>query len=112
MDVLAALEHVHLAAPDHRDRERPHRERAAVEQVLPASGADPDQLVVVVAVRLARRLAPELRSLEPQHLHRAAVEAVDGEAGHAASSARSAFVAVAPMLPLPMMPIRMALATA
>ena len=81
VEILAELEHVDLAAPDHGDRVRPHGERAAVEQVPAAARADPDQLVVVVAVRLTHGLAAEARPVERQDLHRATVESVDGDAG-------------------------------
>ena len=84
VQVLAALEHVHLAAADHRHRQRPHGHGRAVDRMLPAARADPDQLVVVVPVRLALRRPAEARSLEPHDLDRAAVEAVEGEAAHAA----------------------------
>jgi hypothetical protein len=79
VQVLAGLEDVDLAAADHGDRVRPHGERAAVEPVLPAALADPDQLVVVVAVGLARGLAAEARRLQAHDLHRPALEAVEGE---------------------------------
>ena len=59
-------------------------------ECCPRPVADPDQLVVVVPVRLARGGAAEARPVQPHHLHRAAVEAVEGELAHAApQSARS-----------------------
>ena len=64
------LEHVHGPAPDQRHGAGPHRDRRAVDQVLPAPLADPDQLVVVVPVRLPHPRRPDPRALEPDDLDR------------------------------------------
>ena len=76
---LALLEHVHLPAPDHGHRARSDRHGGPVDRVVAATVADPDQLVVVVAVRLARGIAAEARVLESHDLRRAVVEAVEGQ---------------------------------
>jgi hypothetical protein len=49
-----ALQHMDLAANDERHRARAHGRRLPVDQVLAASAARPEQLVVVVAMGLAR----------------------------------------------------------
>jgi hypothetical protein len=84
VEVLALLEDVHLAAADHRDRAGAHRHRGAVDRVLPRAGADPDQLVVVVAVWLARGRAAEARVAQPHDLRGACVESIEREVGHVA----------------------------
>ena len=61
--------------------------RRAVDRVLPAAVADPDQLVVVVAVRLAGALAAEAPCSEPDDLGGAAVEPVEREPAICTASA-------------------------
>src|SRR4051794_35556063 len=80
-DVLRLREDVHLAAADERQRARADGERPAVEQVLAVARAQPEQLVVVVAVRRADVAGGETHAVEPRDLDGVARvgQAVDGE---------------------------------
>jgi hypothetical protein len=72
LDGPRAHEHVHLPAADQRDGSRAHRHRLPVEQMLAPTRADPDQLVVVVPVRLADAAgcAADIEPAQPQDLRR------------------------------------------
>jgi len=65
--VLGPVEDVHLAAPDHAHAARAHRQRLAVDQVQAGAGAHPDQLVVVVPVRLAGLAGADRQPLQADH---------------------------------------------
>jgi len=80
-EALGALEDVRLPAADDRDRPGHDRHSAVVEQVMAGALAGPDQLVVVVAMRLARLVACDLQDVEQHDLHGvvAVGETVDGE---------------------------------
>ena len=82
-DGLGTREDVDLAAPDDRHRPRDHRNGATVERVMAGSRASPDELVVVVAVWLARELlvAADLEPVQGHDLDRVGRigESVEGE---------------------------------
>src|SRR5215211_1108154 len=75
--VLGAFEDVHLAASDQRDGPGARRHAAAIDQVVPAARPHPDQLVVVVPMRLARLGRAGRDPLQRQHVHHL------GRIGHA-----------------------------
>ncbi len=82
-DVVGALEDVNLAAPDERDRPGLDGDPAPVELGVALAGAGPDQLVVVVPVRLAGGLvAANLEAVDQDDLDRlgGVREAVDAQA--------------------------------
>ena len=72
MEILALLEDVHLTAADDRDAALLDGKRRAVDQVPAAPRPDPDQLVVVVPVRLAPVRRAHVHALEPDDLRRLA----------------------------------------
>jgi hypothetical protein len=88
--VLGAREGRDLAAADERQAARADDERPAVEEVLAPAGAQPQQLVVVVAVRLADVRAGEPQSLDPVDRNRVGEvgQAVEGEAAVIAAGCR------------------------
>ena len=85
---------MHLAAADHGQRARRDRHRGAVEPVRALALADPDELVVVVPVRLAHARAADLDPVERDHLDRAR-HPVEAQAGRARSHAAAARIAAA-----------------
>ena len=91
VEPVGALEDVHLAAPDDGDRAGDDGHAAVVEQVLAGARARPDQLVVVVAVRLADdvAVAADVETVEQHDLDGvvAVREAVDGQPAPAGADA-------------------------
>ncbi len=87
-EVLGPLEHVHGAAADQRDGARLHRDGRAVDAVLSAAFAHPDQLVVVVAVRLAHPRFPDPRAFQPHGLDGARPEPVQADRAHPRRAAK------------------------
>ena len=81
VDALGLGEDVHLAPADEREACAAHRQRAAVEEVLAAARAQPEQLVVVVAVRRAGVAGTEAQPVEAHDRDRVGGigEAVDGQ---------------------------------
>jgi hypothetical protein len=61
---------VHLSLRDQREGVRAEFDGVAVDQVLPAAGANPDQLVIGVPVRLADLAVGDPPELERAHLER------------------------------------------